>query len=161
MSEPFDGWRRIRTFESVANRFTVCPLWPLGNPSLNRNLLYMKYLNNASTFLSMVFYVLFRGRRCLTSLACWKTELFLYSVFILSPDSLFTLFISPDDSSLGKIIRRKFDRYFISRENTDKIHTELATDMCKYHMFVFQFYFKHRVRQFLQNSAFYFDHICF
>ena len=45
------GWRRIRTFESVANRFTVCPLWPLGNPSLNQNLLYMKYLNNASTFL--------------------------------------------------------------------------------------------------------------
>ena len=28
-----NGWRRIRTFESVANRFTVCPLWPLGNPS--------------------------------------------------------------------------------------------------------------------------------
>ena len=28
------GWRRIRTFESVANRFTVCPLWPLGNPSI-------------------------------------------------------------------------------------------------------------------------------
>lgn len=34
MSESFDGWRRIRTFESVANRFTVCPLWPLGNPSI-------------------------------------------------------------------------------------------------------------------------------
>ena len=29
-----NGWRRIRTFESVANRFTVCPLWPLGNPSI-------------------------------------------------------------------------------------------------------------------------------
>ena len=28
------GWRRIRTFEGVANRFTVCPLWPLGNPSI-------------------------------------------------------------------------------------------------------------------------------
>ena len=54
MSEPFDGWRRIRTFESVANRFTVCPLWPLGNPSLNRNLLYMKYLNNASTFFGKI-----------------------------------------------------------------------------------------------------------
>ena len=25
--------------------------------------------------------------------------------------------------------------------------------MCKYHMFVFQFHFKHRIRQFLQNSA--------
>ena len=28
------GWRRIRTFEGGANRFTVCPLWPLGNPSI-------------------------------------------------------------------------------------------------------------------------------
>ena len=28
-----NGWRRIRTFEGGANRFTVCPLWPLGNPS--------------------------------------------------------------------------------------------------------------------------------
>ena len=35
MSEPFDGWRRIRTFESVANRFTVCPLWPLGNSPIS------------------------------------------------------------------------------------------------------------------------------
>ena len=30
----WNGRRRIRTFESVANRFTVCPLWPLGNPPL-------------------------------------------------------------------------------------------------------------------------------
>ena len=29
--EGFFGERRIRTFEGVANRFTVCPLWPLGN----------------------------------------------------------------------------------------------------------------------------------
>ena len=28
------GWRWIRTTESVANRFTVCPLGPLGNPSI-------------------------------------------------------------------------------------------------------------------------------
>ena len=25
------GW--IRTIEGVASRFTVCPLWPLGNPT--------------------------------------------------------------------------------------------------------------------------------
>ena len=33
---PFSGsgWRWIRTTESTANRFTVCPLWPLGNPSI-------------------------------------------------------------------------------------------------------------------------------
>ena len=27
----FGGGEWIRTTESVANRFTVCPLWPLGN----------------------------------------------------------------------------------------------------------------------------------
>ena len=27
------GGRWIRTIEVVDNRFTVCPLWPLGNPS--------------------------------------------------------------------------------------------------------------------------------
>ena len=28
-----DGWRWIRTTEAICSRFTVCPLWPLGNPS--------------------------------------------------------------------------------------------------------------------------------
>ena len=28
------GWGWIRTTEVVDNRFTVCPLWPLGNPSI-------------------------------------------------------------------------------------------------------------------------------
>ena len=32
---PASGWRWIRTTESIANRFTVCPLWPLGNPSIS------------------------------------------------------------------------------------------------------------------------------
>ena len=27
------GGRWIRTIESCASRFTVCPLWPLGNPT--------------------------------------------------------------------------------------------------------------------------------
>ena len=33
---PFSGsgWRWIRTTESTANRFTVCPLWPLGKSSM-------------------------------------------------------------------------------------------------------------------------------
>ena len=34
------GWRRIRTFEGIASRFTVCPLWPLGNPSVNEFIIY-------------------------------------------------------------------------------------------------------------------------
>ena len=32
-----NGWRWIRTTESVANRFTVCPLWPLGKPSIYKS----------------------------------------------------------------------------------------------------------------------------
>ena len=32
------GW--IRTTEGSANRFTVCPLWPLGNPSSKVRILY-------------------------------------------------------------------------------------------------------------------------
>ena len=27
------GGRRIRTFEGSAGRFTICSLWPLGNPT--------------------------------------------------------------------------------------------------------------------------------
>ena len=30
----FNGWRWIRTTEAICSRFTVCPLWPLGNPSI-------------------------------------------------------------------------------------------------------------------------------
>ena len=29
-----NGWRWIRTTEATCNRFTVCPLWPLGNPPI-------------------------------------------------------------------------------------------------------------------------------
>ncbi len=30
----FGGRRWIRTIEATCNRFTVCPLWPLGNPPI-------------------------------------------------------------------------------------------------------------------------------
>ena len=32
--EKENGWRWIRTTEANCSRFTVCPLWPLGNPSI-------------------------------------------------------------------------------------------------------------------------------
>ena len=35
----FGGGRWIRTTESTANRFTVCPLWPLGNSPIFGSLL--------------------------------------------------------------------------------------------------------------------------
>ena len=32
-ADPATGWGWIRTTEAICSRFTVCPLWPLGNPS--------------------------------------------------------------------------------------------------------------------------------
>ena len=37
-----NGWGRIRTFEGIASRFTVCPLWPLGNPSIENYIQFSK-----------------------------------------------------------------------------------------------------------------------
>ena len=34
------GGEWIRTTEVVDNRFTVCPLWPLGNSPINDSILY-------------------------------------------------------------------------------------------------------------------------
>lgn len=60
-------------------------------------------------------------------------------------------YLSPDDSSLERSYGES-SIVTLSPENGLKFIRALA-DMGKYHMFVFQFYFKH-VRQFLQNSAF-------
>jgi hypothetical protein len=35
------GEGRIRTSEGIANRFTVCPLWPLGNLSDSKSSLFL------------------------------------------------------------------------------------------------------------------------
>ena len=50
-----NGWRRIRTFEGGANRFTVCPLWPLGNPSIH-------ILSETIYVLTRYIYTIFSGR---------------------------------------------------------------------------------------------------
>ena len=38
VSTPSGGGRWIRTTEVSDNRFTVCPLWPLGNSPINMEL---------------------------------------------------------------------------------------------------------------------------
>ena len=42
MDACFGGKRWIRTTEVTDDRFTVCSLWPLGNPSINNIKLYKK-----------------------------------------------------------------------------------------------------------------------
>ncbi len=41
----YGGGGRIRTIEGGAGRFTVCSLWPLGNPSRGFPILYQNKLD--------------------------------------------------------------------------------------------------------------------
>ena len=58
---------------------------------------------------------------------------------------LFGLFISPNDASLGQIIRGQLDGYFITRQDTDEIHPKLSADVSQNDVFVLQLYFEHGV----------------
>ena len=50
------GWRRIRTFEGIASRFTVCPLWPLGNPSKREHIAHILLFYHIFMSLAIVFF---------------------------------------------------------------------------------------------------------
>ena len=72
-----NGWRRIRTFEGVANRFTVCPLWPLGNPSI-----FLKQIASTSIYLYHIcsenasnFYLFLLPSVCMLYLAYHSNDL--------------------------------------------------------------------------------------
>ena len=51
------GW--IRTTEARRNRFTVCPLWPLGNPSKIALTVedYSMTVSKKQVFLYILFYI--------------------------------------------------------------------------------------------------------
>jgi hypothetical protein len=58
------GEGRIRTSEGVANRFTVCPLWPLGNLSRVNFYVITKIRTNQYIFPSIsCFFNRFEGRK--------------------------------------------------------------------------------------------------
>ena len=68
-SSQSNGWRWIRTTEAICSRFTVCPLWPLGNPSKFRvrsnsdpdnNKLYHNTIQKARNFWAPAFHTSIR-----------------------------------------------------------------------------------------------------
>lgn len=84
------------------------------------------------------------------------------SVTNLSYTIIFTfLFISPDNTSLGQIIRGELDGHFITRQDTDEVHPEFTTDMCQYFVSILQLYLEGSVGEFLNYSSFDFNCICF
>ena len=52
-----NGRRRIRTFEGIASRFTVCPLWPLGNPSKREHIAHILLFYHIFMSLAIVFFI--------------------------------------------------------------------------------------------------------
>ena len=100
---PFDllcksnGWRWIRTTEAICSRFTVCPLWPLGNPSIcfshYKNIAY-RYLKSKK-FFKVDFSHLLKALSIIPVSSCFSaeilssSEIFFPSVTICSPLSSF------------------------------------------------------------------------
>lgn len=58
-----------------------------------------------------------------------------------------------------QIVRRQLDRDFIARKDADEIHPYLTRHMCQHDVAIFQLDLEHRIRQCLQDLAFYFDYI--
>ena len=83
------------------------------------------------------------------------------AIFLCSFCFITLLFISPDNPSLGQIIRGHLNRYFVTRQNPDKVHAELSADVGENLMSVLQLYLKHGVRQLLHYCSFDFNYICF
>ena len=71
------------------------------------------------------------------------------------------LFISPDDSAFGKIVRRKFHSYFVTGKYPDEILAELTAYGSEYLMSVFKLYLKHCVGKLIYYNSLDFDNITF
>src|SRR5690606_11504620 len=60
-----------------------------------------------------------------------------------------------------QIVRRQFHCHLVTRKNTDIVHSHLSGYMAEYHMAIFQFHSKRRVRQILQNLALHLNNVVF
>ena len=91
------GGRRIRTFEVEDGRFTVCSLWPLGNPSKNNGAGDRNWTHNlliTSQLLYLLSYASIITTRCILTFASLSVKNFL---------KLFISFISFTVVSLSAI----------------------------------------------------------
>ena len=64
-----NGWRWIRTTEANCSRFTVCPLWPLGNPSI----FFLKKRLTSPPPCGIILEQSARGRQRKVNIAGWSS----------------------------------------------------------------------------------------
>ena len=84
------------------------------------------------------------------------TFILLYHSFL---NLLYVLLCSPGYASLIEVVHRYLNRYLITRQYSDIIHSELARYMSCYYVLVRQLYLEGRVGQCLNYRAFKFYYI--
>src|SRR5208282_4762436 len=78
-----------------------------------------------------------------------------------SKDPPLQLLVAVDDPATSQIVRRKLDRYFVSRQNPDEIFAHLAGNVRQHLMLVFELHAKHGIWQRLDHRGHYFYGVLF
>ena len=73
--------------------------------------------------------------------------------------SSLNLLASPCDPALGQVIRRHLNGYFVTGQDLNEIHSELAGNMCQNVVSVANVNFEHRIRQCIGYDALNLDYV--
>ena len=71
----------------------------------------------------------------------------------------FVLLASPGDPTLGQIIRRHLNGYFVTGQDLNEVHSELAGNMCQNGVSVANVNFEHSIRQCIGYDALNLDYV--
>ena len=71
------------------------------------------------------------------------------------------LLTSPGDPTLSQIIRRHLNGYFVTGQDLDKVHSELAGNGCQNRMAIADIHFKHGIGQVVGYDSLNFDYVVF
>ena len=79
----------------------------------------------------------------------------------MSVYTLVSLLASPGDSTLSQIIRRHLYGYFVTGQDLNEIHSELAGNVCQNDVSIADIYIKHSIRQCIGYDALDLDYVVF
>ena len=75
--------------------------------------------------------------------------------------SLVSLLASPGDPTLSQIIRRHLNGYFVTGQDLDEVHAELAGNVCQNGVSVANVNLEHSIRQCISYDALNLDYVVF
>ena len=71
------------------------------------------------------------------------------------------LLASPGDPAMGQIIRRHLYGYLVTGQDLDKVHSELAGNVCQNGVSIADIYIEHSIRQCIGYDALNLDYVVF